>query len=275
MLPRLRRQVLRRNLFGVDLNGAAVRLTELRLWLAVVAADRSDRPERVQPLPNLDCLIRQGDSLFDPAGSVLPARTAPAPELAALRKRIVVATGAAKRAALRELVRTEARIAEVALADAEASARASVAECLEGARSADLFGGRRGLDRAGVARLAELRRELRQVRVLRRALARERQVPCSTTGCSSRTSSPPAGSTSRWAILRGSELKRCPRSCVAALRPAIGGGGLAEEATPTDRTSRSPFSSVPSSSPGPVVRWPCWCPQRWQQRGTAPSCGIR
>ena len=65
----------------------------------------------------------------------------------------------------------------MALADAEASARASVAECLEGARSADLFGGRRGLDRPGVARLAELRRELRQVRVLRRALARERQVP--------------------------------------------------------------------------------------------------
>ncbi|MEZ0333526.1 MAG: N-6 DNA methylase, partial [Gemmatimonadales bacterium] len=82
----LRRQVLRRNLFGVDLNGAAVRLTELRLWLAVVAADRSDRPERVQPLPNLDCLIRQGDSLFDPSGSVLPARSSPAPELAALRK---------------------------------------------------------------------------------------------------------------------------------------------------------------------------------------------
>jgi len=173
----LRRQVLRRNLFGVDLNGAAVRLTELRLWLAVVAADRSDRPERVQPLPNLDCLIRQGDSLFDPAGSVLPARSAPAPELTALRKRIVVATGATKRAALRELVRTEARIAEMALAAAETSARASVAECLEGARSADLFGGRRGLDRAGVARLAELRRELRQVRALRRALARERQVP--------------------------------------------------------------------------------------------------
>ena len=81
----LRRQVLRRNLFGVDLNGAAVRLTELRLWLAVVAADRSDRPERVQPLPNLDCLIRQGDSLFDPTGSALPARARVAPTRGARR----------------------------------------------------------------------------------------------------------------------------------------------------------------------------------------------
>ena len=175
----LRRQVLRRNLFGVDLNGAAVRLTELRLWLAVVAAEPSDRPERVQPLPNLDCLIRQGDSLFDPTGSALPARAcgAPAAELAALRRRIVVATGTAKRAALRELIELEARIAEMTLAQADASAQSSIAECLEAARSPDLFGRRPGLDRSGLARLAELRRELRQVRALRRALTRERQVP--------------------------------------------------------------------------------------------------
>jgi hypothetical protein len=175
----LRRQVLRRNLFGVDLNGAAVRLTELRLWLAVVAADPSDRPERVQPLPNLDCLIRQGDSLFDPIGSALPARASAAPtaELAAVRKRIVVASGAAKRTALRELIQLEARIAEMTLAEADASAHTSIAECLEAARSPDLFGRHRGLDRSALARLAELRRELRQVRALRRALARERQVP--------------------------------------------------------------------------------------------------
>ena len=176
----LRRQVLRQNLFGVDLNGAAVRLTELRLWLAVVAADPSDRPERVRPLPNLDCLIRQGDSLFDPAGSALPvlARSSPTVvELTALRKRIVVATGAAKRSALRELISTEVRIAEMMLLETEASARVSIAECLDGARSVDLFGGRRGLDQEGLTRLAELRRRLRQVRTLRRALTGERQVP--------------------------------------------------------------------------------------------------
>jgi len=175
----LRRQVLRRNLFGVDRNGAAVRLTELRLWLAVVAADPSDRPEQVRPLPNLDCLIRQGDSLFDPAGSArqqaggLPTAVALAP----LRRRVVVATGEAKRSAVRELGRVEARIAEAVLAHADVSLRRSISEWLDAARAVDLFGGHRGLDRAGAAKVAELRAELRRVRALRRALGREREVP--------------------------------------------------------------------------------------------------
>ena len=174
-----RRQVLRRNLFGVDRNGAAVRLTELRLWLAVVAADPSERPDQVQPLPNLDCLIRQGDSLFDVAGAALlpAARRSAAAELATLRRRVVVATGEAKRAALKELTRAESRVADLALGEVEGSLRAAIAECLEAARAADLFGGRRGLRCEGAARLAALRQELRQVRGLRRASAREREVP--------------------------------------------------------------------------------------------------
>ena len=174
-----RRRVLRDNLFGVDRNGTAVRLTQLRLWLAVIAGDRSERPEAVQPLPNLDCLIRQGDSLFDPAGSGLGAgahREVPI-RLGALRGRVVVATSAAKRAALRELARAEARVAEAALAWTDATLRASIAECVQGARSLDLFGRRRGLDRPGAARLVELRRELRQITALRRSLLREREVP--------------------------------------------------------------------------------------------------
>lgn len=175
----LRRQVLRRSLFGVDRNGAAVRLTELRLWLAVVAHDSGERPEQVRPLPNLDCLIRQGDSLFDPVspaaqGAAGGASTA---ELAAIRKRVVVATGQAKRAALRELNRAEFRIAEAALSGAQVSLRAAVGECLDSARASDLFGRRRGLDAGGAARLGELRRELRRVAALRRALGREHEVP--------------------------------------------------------------------------------------------------
>jgi hypothetical protein len=171
--------VLRRNLFGVDRNGAAVRLTELRLWLAVVAGDRSERPEQVQPLPNLDCLIRQGDSLFDAVGSALRPRACPAAatELAALRRRVVVATGSEKRAALRELTRAEVRIADGALMEADASLRDAITECLAAGRAADLFGRRRGLDRLGAARLGELRMSLKDVRTMRRALTREREVP--------------------------------------------------------------------------------------------------
>jgi hypothetical protein len=174
-----RRRILRRNLFGVDRNGTAVRLTELRLWLAVIAGDLSERPEQVRPLPNLDCLIRQGDSLFDPVGSGLRTGADPAiaTRLGALRSRVVVLTGSAKRTALRELARAEARVAEASLAQADATLRAAVAECLEEARSADLFGRRHGLHGAGAARLAELRRELRQVAALRRSLLREREVP--------------------------------------------------------------------------------------------------
>ncbi|MBA3556429.1 MAG: N-6 DNA methylase, partial [Gemmatimonadales bacterium] len=135
-----RRRILQRNLFGVDRNGAAVRLTELRLWLAVIADDRTERPENVQPLPNLDCLIRQGDSLFDQAGSGLrvPGDRTKASELARLRRRVVVATGRDKRALLRDLVRAEAGIAEQSLAAADEAARRSITDCLQIARGADL-----------------------------------------------------------------------------------------------------------------------------------------
>jgi hypothetical protein len=174
-----RRRILQRNLFGVDRNGAAVRLTELRLWLAVIADDRTERPEELHPLPNLDRLIRQGDSLFDPAGSGLrvPADRRRASELALLRRGVVTATGREKRALLRDLARAETGIAEQSLAGADASLRDSVAECLRIARGADLFGARRGLDAEGAERLAQLRRELRRIRSLRRALAREGEVP--------------------------------------------------------------------------------------------------
>jgi Eco57I restriction-modification methylase len=174
-----RRRVLRRSLFGVDRNAAAVRLTELRLWLAVIAEDRTERPLGVHPLPNLDCLIRQGDSLFDPAGCGLraPADRVRTSELAALRREVVTATGHDKRATLRDLARAEAALAEESLATAEGALRESIAQCLGAARGADLFGARRGLDPKGAERLTDLRWELRRIRSLRRALGRESEVP--------------------------------------------------------------------------------------------------
>src|SRR4029079_12029364 len=105
---RARRRVLQRCLFGVDLNPAAVRLTELRLWLAVIADDRSGDAESVEPLPNLDCLVRQGDSLLDPSG-YWPGRHAAsrgeALSLARLRRELVATAGSNKRALARELRR--------------------------------------------------------------------------------------------------------------------------------------------------------------------------
>lgn len=65
-VPRdLRRRIVAGSLFGVDLKPEAVRLCELRLWLAIVSG--SDAPiEQVEPLPNLDRNILQGNSLLSP-----------------------------------------------------------------------------------------------------------------------------------------------------------------------------------------------------------------
>jgi hypothetical protein len=174
----VRRRILERNLFGVDRNPAAVRLTELRLWLAVVATDPAERPELVQPLPNLDCLIRQGDSLFDPVGTGLrPPAAGVAAGLARLRGQLVVATGPEKRRLVRELAGLEARVAERSLGELEEAADRGLVELMAQARGQDLFGRRRGLDRMLAAELTRRRAELHRIRRLRRGVARGGEVP--------------------------------------------------------------------------------------------------
>jgi hypothetical protein len=58
-----RREIVARSLYGVDLQSDAALLCALRLWLALVPGSDA---QPVQPLPNLDRRIRQGDSLIDP-----------------------------------------------------------------------------------------------------------------------------------------------------------------------------------------------------------------
>ncbi len=175
-----KRRVLQHNLFGVDQSAAAVRLTELRLWLAVIADDPAEGPEAVTPLPNLDCLIRQGDSLFDPIGPAGPSYHGAlglADELSRLRREVVAASGPPKRALLRRLRTLEARSLSATLAAVEAGCAARISECVVQARTHDLFGQRRGLDRELRVRLTELRARLRQLRQMRRRLARDGEVP--------------------------------------------------------------------------------------------------
>jgi hypothetical protein len=73
-VPRdLRRRIVANSLFGVDLKPEAVRLCELRLWLAIVSG--SDAPvEEVEPLPNLDRNILQGNALLSPTDFLGDAR---------------------------------------------------------------------------------------------------------------------------------------------------------------------------------------------------------
>ncbi len=74
-VPRdLRRRIVARSLYGVDLKPEAVRLCELRLWLAIVSGTDAT-VEEVEPLPNLDRNILQGNSLFTPTDFLGDART--------------------------------------------------------------------------------------------------------------------------------------------------------------------------------------------------------
>jgi hypothetical protein len=71
--PDLRRRIVARSLYGVDKKPEAVRLCELRLWLAIVSA--TDLAiEDVEPLPNLDRNILQGNSLLSPTDFLGDAR---------------------------------------------------------------------------------------------------------------------------------------------------------------------------------------------------------
>jgi hypothetical protein len=68
-----RHDIVERCLYGVDVKAEAVRLCELRLWLAIVSADNATL-ETVRPLPNLDRNILQGNSLLSPLDFLGSAR---------------------------------------------------------------------------------------------------------------------------------------------------------------------------------------------------------
>jgi hypothetical protein len=174
-----RRRVLRHNLFGVDVNPAAVRLTELRLWLAVIEPDHTASPECVRPLPNLDSVVRQGDSLLEPAipgwnGSAPPTVAA---ELAQLRARLATATGREKAHVVRSLRRQETSLAATMLRRAEESTRVRLDELVDQGRATTLFGDRRGLERAERAALDVLRDRRRFLWTMRRKLERDGTLP--------------------------------------------------------------------------------------------------
>jgi hypothetical protein len=157
----------------------AVRLAELRLWLAVIADDPATAPETVAPLPNLDGIVRQGDALLDPARLLgqLGVRPRSGTSLGALRRAFVGATGADKPRLLRVLRRAELAVLEECLAGAARQVEREIVDCLDAARAPTLFGERRGLDAELRARLRRLRHQLGQVRRLHRNLRREGMVP--------------------------------------------------------------------------------------------------
>jgi hypothetical protein len=57
-----KREAIQNCLYGVDIDPGAVEIAKLRLWLSLIV-DEEDR-EKIQPLPNLDYKIMQGNSLL-------------------------------------------------------------------------------------------------------------------------------------------------------------------------------------------------------------------
>ncbi len=169
--PRDRRLVHRlvtRRLFGVDRNPAAVRLTEMRLWLEVLRATRGSATDRVRPLPNLDAAIRAGDALLDP--ELPPLGTRLVQRLRVAQLRVAGAHGNEKRARLRALQRAEAAALVEALGEREASLDRAIRDLVFAQRAPSLFGDVtpvRAADRRQLTALHDahraVRRELRRV----------------------------------------------------------------------------------------------------------------
>ncbi len=180
----VKRDVLAHSLFGVDLTPTAVRLTELRLWLALVADDTTVDLGAIAPLPNLGGHIRQGDALLDPlalAGSLggrgIRIGGPEVRRLAAARRTLFDLAGPAKRTALAELGRAEAALARRLFAQAAAGLEQAISEVMTVAKDRDLFGRRRGLGRAERVWLARARQSLRDLRSAARKLERDGTVP--------------------------------------------------------------------------------------------------
>jgi len=176
----VRRQILANNIFGVDTSAIAVTLTELRLWLAVLAEEHDCEPAAVEPLPNLDCLIRQGDSLSDPFQTVhsLSHRTlAGGRLLGEIRRRLVHTTGPDKSKRTRLLKRVESRALRLWLDETEAQLDRQLAEAIATGKSKTLFGDRQGLDISLRAHVRAVRAQRYRLRQARRRFEREREWP--------------------------------------------------------------------------------------------------
>jgi len=59
----LKKHFIKNSIYGVDLEPSAVEIAKLRLWLSLIV-DVNDF-KKIEPLPNLDYKIMQGDSLID------------------------------------------------------------------------------------------------------------------------------------------------------------------------------------------------------------------
>ncbi len=172
-LPKLRREILRSNLFGVDINPIAVRLAELRLWLAVIADDTTEEIASIAPLPNLDGVVRQGNTLLDPLGAArrfgthLPTTSDTVTAVRTARQRLFEARGSARRTRQRALRRAESTLARRLLDEAVQKLELAIQDLVFASRGRDLFGRRFRLShsqRLHHRQWTRLRKEVKEAR---------------------------------------------------------------------------------------------------------------
>ena len=172
----IRREILTRSIFGVDLNPMAAWLCELRLWLSMAIEDPEPDPLRVTALPNLDRNIRVGDSLSGAAFTDGLPRVE-AGRIATVRSRYSRATGPRKRTLGQTLDSMERQCAMLIAQKRLEYLAHERRELLVMVRSPDLFGSRSSPSLEVKALLTRLRRDLAEQRKALRGLQSGGAVP--------------------------------------------------------------------------------------------------
>ena len=175
----IRRDVVSRSIFGVDVNPTAVWLCELRLWLSVVIESDERDPAAVLPLPNLDRNIRVGDSLSGRAFGDDDIRFRGGPALGRLRQRYANASGARKESLGHELDRAERARALLALDTDLATLKLRRRDLVVARRGRDLFGARYHPSPEERDTAESLRQRGAALRALRRKIAGGGALPFS------------------------------------------------------------------------------------------------
>ncbi|MDJ0836159.1 MAG: N-6 DNA methylase [Acidobacteriota bacterium] len=118
-LYELKRQIVQENLYGIDINPMAVRLTEVRLWLNMIQDLEIDHPEAAPPLPNLQHHLRPGDFLarFEPQYDSRLVRWQKHEQLKRLRQKFPESPPGHRTILLRHIYRLERELFDYLLAE--------------------------------------------------------------------------------------------------------------------------------------------------------------
>ena len=185
-LAEVRNDVVGRALHGVDVEGDAALLCALRLWLALADESASGG---VQPLPNLDRRIRQGDALLDPidlaAAESGDARSAAMDThvrhairaLEPLAQRYLLAEPERRQKLRSALAHCERTVARAWIESLRSRATRRIRELEAVATGQDLFGGPGPGAREAAAGLPSAERHRAELELLRARLRDDRAVP--------------------------------------------------------------------------------------------------